>query len=424
MPLLPLLTHLWYQYVFPIALPLVVPYNFKSLTLPGQEASNRGQARERMAADQTRKQAVALALALLLAAPLPMAAQTQKSAPSKAASPSSKAPVKKTKKSRVCKNCVPTFANSTADDIPEFDDPVVREAAVTALGRYNGSVVVADAATGRILTIVNQRMAFTTSFKPCSTVKPIVAVAALSEGVVRRDSMIKVGRRTYMNMTEAMAHSNNPYFEVLGRQMGFDTVSRYAKLLGFGETAGYEIFEEQPGVLPAAAPSYGGVGRMSSFGEGIQITPLHLTSLAAAFATGGTMYYLQYPRDDAQRSSFTPRVKRQLDLTLQMPELRDGMLAAVLYGTGRKSFDSEGEQILGKTGTCNDQGARLGWFFAFNDHGSKRLAVAVLLRGSSRVVNGSTAAEVAGHVYQRLREINYITPTFGRAEAVTSTSSQ
>ena len=365
-----------------------------------------------------------MALALLLMAPLPVSSQSQKSSPSKpAGSTASKAPATKTSKARRrCKNCVPTYADSTADDIPGFDDPLVREVAVEALGRFNGSVVVADASTGRILTIVNQRMAFTTTFKPCSTVKPVVAVAALTEGVVRRDSMIKVGRRTYMNLTEAMAHSNNPYFEILGRQMGFDTVSRYAKLLGFGEAAGYGIFEEQAGVVPAEAPSYGGVGRMSSFGEGIQITPLHLTSLAAAFATGGTMYYLQYPRDDEQRLNFTPRVKRQLDLSLQLPELRDGMLAAVLYGTGRKSFDSEGEQILGKTGTCNDQGARLGWFFAFNDHGSKRLAVAVLLRGSSRVVNGSTAAEVAGQVYHRLRERNYITP-FSHTEVSAVSSS-
>lgn len=354
------------------------------------------------------------ALGLIVPAPLP--SQSLKSPAGKPPASGSKAaasrpaPARTTtarKPVRRCKNCIPTFADSTRDDIPEFDDAAVREAAVHALGRFNGSVVVVDADTGRILTIVNQRLAFSPGFKPCSTVKPVVAVAALNEGVVRRDSMLKVGRRSYMNLTEAMAHSNNPYFEILGRQMGFDTVARYARLLGFGEPAGYDIFEEHPGVLPAEPPSYGGVGRMSSFGEGIEVTPLHLAALAAAFANGGTLYYLQYPRSDQQRQSFTPRVKRKIELEALLPELRDGMLAAVLYGTGRKGFDSEGEQILGKTGTCNGGGSRLGWFFSYNDHGPRRLAVSVLLRGSSRVVNGGTAAEVAGQVFQALRERNY-----------------
>ena len=349
---------------------------------------------------------LATLVALGLLAPLPISSQSGKSSASRAASaPASKSKARKT--TRRCKNCIPTYADSTVDDIPAFDDPAVREAAVEALGRFNGSVVVVDAGTGRILTIVNQRLAFSPGFKPCSTVKPVVAVAALSEGVVRRDSMIKVGRRTYMNLTEAMAHSNNPYFEILGREMGFGTVARYAKLFGFGEAAGYDIFEEHPGALPDAAPPYGGVGRMSSYGEGIQVTPLHLAALGAAFASGGTMYYLQYPRNEEQRQSFTPRIKRKIELDLLLPELRDGMLAAVLYGTGRKSFDSEGEQILGKTGTCNGQGSRLGWFFSYNDHGARRLAVSVLLRGSSRVVNGGTAAEVAGRIFQTLRERNY-----------------
>ncbi len=376
-----------------------------------------------MAKRRTAKQWLVCALVLWLMGPLPLFSQTKKTPTGKPSSKSraaAKAPTKK-RKVRRCRYCIPTYADSTANDIPEFDDPIVRQAAVEALGRFNGSVVVVEATTGRVLTVVNQRLAFSDGFKPCSTVKPIVAIAALSEGIVRRDSMLKVGRRTYMNMTEAMAHSNNPYFEILGRKMGFDTVSRYAKMLGFGEPVGLEIFEEHPGVLPAAPPLWGGVGRMSSFGEGIRITPLHLAALGAAFATGGTMYYLQYPRSEEQRDSFTPRVKRELELDALLPEVRDGMLATVLYGTGRRSFDSEGEQILGKTGTCSGQGSRLGWFLSYNDHGAKQISVAVLLRGSSRIVNGSTAAEVAGRVFQSLREQDYFAPE-SRAEAASASS--
>src|SRR6202049_2471430 len=120
---------------------------------------------------------------------------------------------------------VPTFADSSLNDITTDDDPIVRQAAVRALGRYNGSVVAIDPSTGRILSIVNQKLAFSAGFIPCSTIKPVIALAALKEGIVTRDTVIRVSRRKSMSLTEAIAHSNNKYFEELGRRMGFDTVA-------------------------------------------------------------------------------------------------------------------------------------------------------------------------------------------------------
>jgi len=312
---------------------------------------------------------------------------------------------------------VPTFANSTLADIGTFDDPIVRQAAVEALGRYNGAVVAVDPNTGRILTVVNQKIAFGDGYIPCSTIKPTIALAALEENVITRDTMLKVGRRKYMNLTEAMAHSNNEFFEELGRRMGFDTVSRYARLLGLGELAGYNLPEEHPGAFPMQPPVHGGVARMSSFGEGIQITPLQLASLAAAFANGGTLYYLQYPRTPDEIQNFAPRVKRALNIATQLPEIREGMLAAVLYGTGKRSFDSGGDETpLGKTGTCDDHvtPSRIGWFVTYADEAHPKIALAVLLRGSSRQVMGPTAAQVAGRIYRRLREQNYFAATTAR----------
>src|ERR1700724_3664461 len=250
---------------------------------------------------------------------------------------------------------VPTFANSSNGDITAFDDPVVRQAAVEGLGRYNGAVVAVDPNTGRVLTVVNQKVAFGDGYIPCSTIKPTIALAALEENVITRDTMLKVSRRKYMNLTEAMAHSNNVFFEQLGVRMGFDTVSRYARLLGLGELAGYNLPEEHPGSFPMQPPAHGGIARMSSFGEGIQMTPLQLVSLAAAFANGGTLYYLQYPRTQEEEENFQPRIKRDLTLAPILPEIREGMLPAVLYGTAKSSFDRDGDETsLGKTGTCDD----------------------------------------------------------------------
>ena len=309
---------------------------------------------------------------------------------------------------------VPTFADSTSTDDSRYDDPVVRAAAVSALGRYNGAVVAVDPNTGRILTVVNQKIAFGEGYIPCSTIKPTIALAALEENVITRDTMLKVGRRKYMNLTEAMAHSNNKFFEQLGTRMGFDTVSRYSRLLGLGELAGYNLPDEHPGSFPAAPPSYGGIARMSSFGEGIQVTPLQLAALSAAFANGGTLYYLQYPHSEEEVQNFTPRVKRELNISLILPEIREGLLAAVLYGTGKSSFDRGGDEMpLGKTGTCDDHTtpSKIGWFLTFSDEAHSKIALAVLLRGNTRRVKGPTAAQVAGGIYRRLREQNYFADT-------------
>ena len=303
----------------------------------------------------------------------------------------------------------PIVVDPTKDDVTTFDDPVVRQVVVEALGSANGAVVAMDPTSGRVLSIVNQKLAFSSGFEPCSTIKPVIALAALQEGIITRDTMLPIARRRYMDLTEAMAHSNNKFFEVLGSRLGFSTVSRYAQLLGLGERSGYMIPEEQPGLLPQVAPAFGGVARMSSFGEGIRVTPLQLASLASTLANGGTMYYLQYPRTEEDRLSFTPRVHRQLDIQPLLPELREGMLAAVLYGTARQSFDPAGEQALGKTGTCNDEGlgGRLGWFVSYADQAHPRVVLVVLLRGYRRKISGPHAAEIAGRIYRGLREHNY-----------------
>jgi len=299
------------------------------------------------------------------------------------------------------------YADPTKDDVASYDDPVVREASVAALGRNDGSVVAIDPSTGRILSVVNQKLAFSSGYIPCSTIKPVIAVAALQEGIVTRDTMIRVSPRKYFNLTEALAHSNNEFFEELGRRMGFATVSHYGRLLGLGELAGYQIPEEHPGGFPSEPPPNGGVARMSSFGEGIQMTPLQLGALVTSIANGGTLYYLQYPRTPEERQNFAPRVKRNLNIESLLPEVRDGMLAAVLYGTGRQSYISEDEQALGKTGTCSEDGSRLGWFVTYADQSHPKIVLVVLVRGHSSAIKGAMAAGVAGRIYRKLNDGNY-----------------
>jgi len=301
----------------------------------------------------------------------------------------------------------PTFADSTAGDLIDGEDLAVRRAAVQALGPYNGSVVVVDPHTGRILSIVNQKLAYKSGFEPCSTVKLVAALAGLEEGVIEQSPIVKVGRRRGMNLTEALARSNNQYFANVGVKLGFDRISYYAKLFGLGERATLNVPEEQPGTLPDAPPT-DGMGMMTSFGEGIYLTPLQLAGLVSAIANGGTLYYLQQPHSQQDISQFVPRVKRQLDIERWIPSIKPGMMGAVEYGTARRAAFDAADPILGKTGTCTDlrSPTHLGWFGSFNDIGPNKIVVVVLLTGG-KAVSGPIASGVAGAVYRNLTEQNY-----------------
>ena len=238
----------------------------------------------------------------------------------------------------------------TAGDDIRGEDLEVRRAAVDALGKRNGLVVVVNPTNGRILTIVNQKLALSTGFQPCSTFKPAVALAALKEGIITESTEIRVNRRTYMTMTEAIAVSNNPFFATLGKKLGFARVREYAARWGFGQKAGWNIEGEDPGVFPDRPP-YGGVGYLCSHGAGIKATALQMAAFVSALANGGDLYYLQYPRTTGEIVNFRPRLKRKLFISQYLPKLKNAMAATVLYGTGASAYDYD-HTIYGKTGTC------------------------------------------------------------------------
>jgi cell division protein FtsI/penicillin-binding protein 2 len=291
------------------------------------------------------------------------------------------------------------------------EDPVVRKAAVDGLGRYHGAVVVANPETGRILSIVNQKLALEGAFEPCSTVKLVVSLASLSEGIVNPAARVRITRRYSIDMTQALAHSNNFYFAHLGQELGFDRVEKYAKLFGLGEKAGLGITNEDAGYL-ASEPPRSGVGMMTSFGDGIRLTPLELTGVVTTIANGGTLYYLQYPRSQEEVDKFVPRIKRELDIANLIPEIKPGLMGAVEYGTARRANYDPSAPIFGKTGTCTDTtnpGVHLGWFGSFTVVGNKKLAVIVLLTGG-RGVSGPIAAGIGGAVYHNLAAEHYFGP--------------
>lgn len=316
-------------------------------------------------------------------------------------------------------------ADVTDGDITAGEDPVVRQAAIDALGNMNGTVLAIQPTSGRILAMVNQKLALSSGAQPCSTIKLSVALGALSEGIITKETQVRLGGRSHMNLTLALAHSNNAYFEALGRQLGFEKVAHYAHLYGLGELAGYHIAGEKPGVYPEEEISakLGGVGKMCSFGEGISMTPLQLGSLVTAIANGGTMYYLQHPTTAAEVANFQPIVKRHLNIAGMIPEISDGMAGAVEYGTARRVLiNFKQEEVLGKTGTCSRAGTRFGWFASYANTSVGRVVVVVFLEGG-RPTFGPKAAEIAGRMYRNLYDHDFFAEKPAADDVVHDTSS-
>jgi penicillin-binding protein 2 len=124
---------------------------------------------------------------------------------------------------------VPTFADSTEGDSVDGEDLMVRRAAVQALGPYNGTVVVADPNTGRILSIVNQKLACKapTSPAPLSRLSRRWRVSAKASST--RTRSLRLTKRHSVDLTEAMARSINAFFSLSARKLGYDKIVQYGR---------------------------------------------------------------------------------------------------------------------------------------------------------------------------------------------------
>jgi cell division protein FtsI/penicillin-binding protein 2 len=277
----------------------------------------------------------------------------------------------------------------------------VRRAAVNALGNHAGSVVVMNPKTGRVYTVVNQEWGVRRGFKPCSTIKLVTGLAGLSEGVI--DPV--AGNASYgnrMNLTDALAISHNGYFQQVGRTVGFERMSSYARQLGLGERTGINHASEFPGRLPLFKNDVGML-RMSSHGDDIEVTPVQLATLASVFANGGTLLTPHLPRTPEEDLKFKPEVRRQLNVPQEsLRRMMPGMIGSVNYGSGRKAYDPQ-QTIAGKTGTCIGSGSVwVGLFTSYAPVEDPQLAIAVVGRGSD--ARGHFPAAVAGQIY---RTLNY-----------------
>jgi cell division protein FtsI/penicillin-binding protein 2 len=304
------------------------------------------------------------------------------------------------------------------------EDMEVRTAALKALGSYAGSVVVIDSQSGRIYSIVNQEWALGKGCTPCSTIKPFMALAGLKEGLIDTNVPVAMGQSALsVSLINALAYSDNLYFQRIGAQLGLEKIRDYAKAFGLGQPTGINLPGETAGRLPQMSNLKNGVGYAASHGEGFEVTPLQLAVFTAALANGGFVYQPHVVRGDTDEASsgydegngggdrelslasdrVEPVLRGQIPMTEdERTNIIAGMVGAVEFGTARYSANP-GIQVAGKTGTCRgDDHFRLGLFASFATLERPTLVVVVVTKGLGQ--SGSVAAQAAGKIYEQLAD--------------------
>jgi penicillin-binding protein 2 len=284
-----------------------------------------------------------------------------------------------------------------ARDVTVGEDLEVRRVAINALGHHAGTVVVMDPMTGRVYSVVNQEWALRRGFKPCSTIKLVTGVAGLSENAIPLVESAGDGFR--IDLTSALAHSDNPFFQQVGSKIGFDKMINYARELGLGEKTGLNVPFEFPGRLPELKPGFS-ERRMFSHADGFEVTPLQLGTLVSAMANGGRLLVPQVPASVKEQTKFHAKVRRKLDITSEVwQRMVPGMVGAVNYGSGRLAYDPS-QTVAGKTGTCIGDGGWVGLFTSYAPLANPRLAVVVIAKGTD--ARRHFPAAVAGEIYRQL----------------------
>ena len=133
----------------------------------------------------------------------------------------------------------------------------------------------------------------------------------------------------------------------------------YAREMGLGEKTGVNYTNESPGKVPLFKSGWA-VNRMSSHGDDFEVTAIQLGTMVSAIANGGKLLVPHLPRSVEENAHFKTEVRRKVGVDKETyNRLLPGMIGAVNYGTGRRSYRPE-QTVAGKTGTCIGQTERLG----------------------------------------------------------------
>lgn len=288
-------------------------------------------------------------------------------------------------------------ASNISKDSLEGEDSTIRRIAVEALGDKAGTVVVMDPRTGRIFSIVNQEWAVKRGFKPCSTIKLVSGMAAINENLTGERGVLSDGSFP-MNLDDALAYSNNTYFQKAGPNFGRQKMVDYARALGIGVPTGINL----PGEFAGRVPTNNNDPRIYSHGDDFEVTPLQLAVMVSAITNGGILPVPRVATNPFEQTNFIPQWRGRVDLPAEViRSVIPGMVGASQYGTARNGVQRHHE-VAGKTGSCIGGNTWVGLFASVAPVDDPRFAVVVITQGESE--RGRHAAAIAGRIFKGLEE--------------------
>ncbi|MBI5023350.1 MAG: penicillin-binding protein 2 [Candidatus Magasanikbacteria bacterium] len=274
------------------------------------------------------------------------------------------------------------------------------------------------------------------SFPSGSVIKPIIAAAALSEGLINRQTTFfssgglqintwffpdwKAGGHGVTNVVKALAESVNTFFYIIGggyenfAGLGLGKISEYLKKFGLANTLGIDLPGETAGFIPSREWKedvkkerwYIGDTYNLSIGQGdLLVTPLQVANYTAIIANGGTSY-----QPHLVKSIVNTEIKEKIDIAPRIVEkkvlpdsilsiVREGMRATITSGSAQ-SLNTLPVAVAGKTGTAqwSSKYSPHAWFTGFAPYENPQIVLTILIEegGEGSHVAVPVAREVFG----------------------------
>lgn len=338
-------------------------------------------------------------------------------------------------------------------------DSDMQKLAIELMGDYKGSVVAMEPHTGDLLTMISTPIydpnlfakgisqsdysklqnsgalfnrALYGQYPPASTIKPFVAMSLLDGEWVDKDEIIWCGpywqlpgksqlyrdwKRTghgKINIQDAISRSSDVFFYKTSHRSGFNYISDYLKVFGFGEKTGINLPYERSGLVPSSdwkeknkeQAWFDGETLVNSIGQGFNlVTPLQLAYATGALVNGGNLYKPNYLLGEEAV------LRRKIQMNPESVKVAlDGMHDVVYskYGTAKKIGKVSPYELAGKTGTAQvfstkgkiysddeiaDDLKDHALFIGFAPFDDPKIAVAVIVEHGEK--GSSTAAPIA-----------------------------
>lgn len=267
-----------------------------------------------------------------------------------------------------------------------------------------------------------------------STIKPIVATAAMESGLYKNGEVINcvhtynyfsdykpscMHRHGNINLKTALSKSCNYFFFELGRRVGALTLTDYFKQFGLGVATGVEVDDSKGLLVQPKSNGFGGDTLQISIGQLNAFTPLQLANYAATFANGGTHYrasliskIVSYDMSETY-DNCDPEVKNTIQISQNtLSAIKEGMLSVTVDGTGRAALSDYKIKVGGKTGTSQVENAvDHSTFIVFAPYDNPEIAISVVLEhGNSGYSSGLLVRQMLDAYFSSDTSASEVTP--------------